>query len=146
MALFKISKGTAAQLTTGAKSRYAREGSAWFTTDDGRFYIDIAGDGETTAAQIGVNRIPLTAAASGSLENMLTLVLGDLVNGTIYTYDGSTPTSITISPSAIGAVDKTGDTMTGFLTLHADPTNAMHAATKQYVESYASVVTIRRWS
>jgi len=28
-----------------------------------------------------------------------------------------------------------GDTMTGFLTLHADPTNNLHAATKQYVDS-----------
>jgi hypothetical protein len=31
-------------------------------------------------------------------------------------------------------VDVTGDTLTGFLTLHADPSNAMHAATKQYVD------------
>ena len=29
---------------------------------------------------------------------------------------------------------KAGDTMTGFLTLHADPTLALHAATKQYVD------------
>ena len=34
----------------------------------------------------------------------------------------------------IGAVAKAGDTMTGFLTLHADPTAAMHAVTKQYVD------------
>lgn len=32
-------------------------------------------------------------------------------------------------------VDKAGDTMTGFLTLSADPTNTLHAATKQYVDS-----------
>ena len=37
--------------------------------------------------------------------------------------------------SSIGAVARAGDTMTGFLTLHADPTAAMHAATKQYVDS-----------
>lgn len=30
---------------------------------------------------------------------------------------------------------KAGDTMTGFLTLNADPTNALHAATKQYVDA-----------
>jgi len=29
-----------------------------------------------------------------------------------------------------------GDTMTGFLTLHADPTNNSHAATKQYVDGF----------
>jgi hypothetical protein len=31
-----------------------------------------------------------------------------------------------------------GDTMTGYLTLHADPTNAMHAVTKQYADALAS--------
>lgn len=31
-------------------------------------------------------------------------------------------------------VDLAGDTMTGFLTLHADPTSNLHAATKQYVD------------
>lgn len=32
-------------------------------------------------------------------------------------------------------VAKGGDTMTGYLTLNADPTNALHAATKQYVDA-----------
>lgn len=32
---------------------------------------------------------------------------------------------------------KAGDTMTGFLTLNADPTSALHAATKQYVDTTA---------
>lgn len=31
---------------------------------------------------------------------------------------------------------KAGDTMTGFLTLNAAPVNALHAATKQYVDTY----------
>jgi microcystin-dependent protein len=35
----------------------------------------------------------------------------------------------------LGAVARSGDTMTGFLTLHAHPTANMHAATKQYVDS-----------
>jgi hypothetical protein len=34
-------------------------------------------------------------------------------------------------------VAKAGDTMTSFLTLHADPTTALHAATKQYVDARA---------
>jgi len=32
-------------------------------------------------------------------------------------------------------VQKSGSTMTGFLTLHADPTSAMHAVTKQYADA-----------
>ena len=35
-------------------------------------------------------------------------------------------------------VDKSGDVMTGFLTLNADPTIALHAATKQYVDSHSA--------
>jgi hypothetical protein len=34
-------------------------------------------------------------------------------------------------------VAKAGDTMAGFLTLHADPTDALHAATKEYVDNNA---------
>jgi hypothetical protein len=37
--------------------------------------------------------------------------------------------------ASIGAVAKAGDTMTGFLTLHADPTATLHAATKGYVDT-----------
>ena len=42
----------------------------------------------------------------------------------------------TTSSSAIsGKLDKTGGTMTGFITLHADPTSALHASTKQYADT-----------
>lgn len=34
-------------------------------------------------------------------------------------------------------VNKAGDTLTGYLTLHADPQQAMHAVTKQYVDAVA---------
>jgi hypothetical protein len=35
-------------------------------------------------------------------------------------------------------VNVSGDTMSGFLTLHADPSSAMHAAPKQYVDAVAA--------
>ena len=38
-------------------------------------------------------------------------------------------------------VKTTGDEMTGYLTLHADPTEAMQATTKQYVDSKVPAVT-----
>lgn len=40
-------------------------------------------------------------------------------------------------------VNVNGDTMTNFLTLHADPTSALHAATKQYVDLVASGYTAK---
>jgi hypothetical protein len=49
-------------------------------------------------------------------------------------------TSGLVSKSYVDSADslrvlKAGDTMTGFLTLHSNPTNNLHAATKQYVDA-----------
>lgn len=46
--------------------------------------------------------------------------------------------STTITTSIGEKVAKAGDTMTGALTLHADPTSNLHAATKQYVDTEIS--------
>ena len=67
MALFKVSKGLAKNLITNVPN--AKEGFAYFTSDDGKFYIDISGDGTSaTKAVIGTNRIPLNAYASDVLK------------------------------------------------------------------------------
>lgn len=58
MALFKIEKGLSTNLVNNRP--YAHEGYCYFTTDDGKFYIDIEGDGASQAA-LGVNRIALNA-------------------------------------------------------------------------------------
>ena len=42
------------------------------------------------------------------------------------------------TPDLSSRVAKAGDTMTGFLTLHANPVNNLHCATKQYVDSQVS--------
>lgn len=36
--------------------------------------------------------------------------------------------------------------MTGFLTLHANPTNNLHAATKAYVDSKTAAIVTNIWS
>ena len=65
MALFKISKGLSTNLMTNVPN--AKEGFAYFTTDDGKFYIDIDGSNNTPAI-IGNNRIPLNAYTSDILK------------------------------------------------------------------------------
>lgn len=60
MALFKISKGKAADLAAVK----ATEGFCWFTPDDGKFYIDTA---TADKAVVGTNRICLNADKAGSL-------------------------------------------------------------------------------
>lgn len=63
MALFKISKGLSKNLMTNVP--YAKEGFAYFTSDDGKFYIDVEGDGTSASpAVIGDNRIPLSALST----------------------------------------------------------------------------------
>ena len=44
----------------------------------------------------------------------------------------------TLSGAASSNVLKSGDTMSGFLTLHSNPSTNLHAATKQYVDSAVS--------
>jgi antitoxin component YwqK of YwqJK toxin-antitoxin module len=48
----------------------------------------------------------------------------------------------TVTNSIATKVALAGDTMTGFLTLHADPSSNMHAATKQYVDAATLAITI----
>ena len=82
--------------------------------------------GNTVTDRIATAVSDLVDSAPGALDtlNELAAALGD---------DASFSTTITTSIAE--KVAKAGDTMTGFLTLSADPTNALHAATKQYVDA-----------
>ena len=70
MALFKISKGLKSALPTTYN-----EGYCYFTTDDGKFYID------TTNAAAG--RICLNAAAADKFSDDRTIALTGNVTGTV---------------------------------------------------------------
>lgn len=64
------------------------------------------------------------------------------VDTTALTFNPNTNTiggvDLRLDGVALDNVAKAGDTMTGFLTLHANPTSNLHAATKQYVDTVAS--------
>ena len=59
------------------------------------------------------------------------------MNGVSYVYNGYGWVKGAASAGGGGAqyVMKTGDVMTGFLTLSADPTSGRHAVTKDYVDA-----------
>lgn len=87
MALFKILKGKA----SGLSAKPAVEGYCYFTTDDGKFYIDIA---TASTAAIGSNRICLNAAKADlankadRLTTARTIALSGSVTGSA-SFDGS---------------------------------------------------------
>ena len=111
-------------------------------------YRDVSGNfsaGRITASLIGnvlssatgntvVNTTTTIAKFTGSLtanaDTATKLATIRTINGV--NFDGTQ--SITITDST--KVSKAGDTMSGFLTLSANPTSNLHAATKQYVDTY----------
>lgn len=71
---------------------------------------------------------------------------GTFLKFTRDTYGRVSGTTAVVTADITALVDATyvnvaGDTMTNFLTLHADPTSAMHAVTKQYADSIAQGMT-----
>jgi hypothetical protein len=86
MALFKIFKGPSDRL----QQQKAKEGFAYFTPDDGKFYIDITGDGLTTTPVIGdkiqegVNRVCIN---NGGFMEGIILNCGTAINPSSITPD-----------------------------------------------------------
>lgn len=106
-------------------------GQQWFNTTDGSMYVFDGGSGSPT---------------SGTWTSGSSTVASPIAPGTPrvgdFWYDTSTsPATLRIWDGSSwiavieGAVDESGDTMTGFLTLSGDPINNLHAATKQYVDA-----------
>jgi hypothetical protein len=84
---------------------------------------------------------PITLSVDASTTNQ---------SGKIVARDASGNFSAgTITASLNGAASqnvlRSGDTMTNFLTLHADPVNSFHAATKRYVDNTLTPGRIRAW-
>lgn len=48
-------------------------------------------------------------------------------------------TVLSLARTLPSALPSTGGSMTGYLTLHSDPINGLHAATKQYVDNAIAV-------
>jgi hypothetical protein len=80
----------------------------------------------------GNETITLSGDVSGSgTTSIIVTIADDSHNHVISNIDSLQTTLDSKVPLA-------GGTMTGFLTLHADPTNSFHAATKEYVDTIAA--------
>lgn len=101
---------------------------AWTTplSTSTSFSGDVSGTASTTSVdKIKGTAVTVTGIATGNYLRY---------NGTAWVNSGlvagDVTTALTYTP-----VNRAGDTMTGLLTLSADPTNPLHAATKQYADS-----------
>lgn len=106
------------------------ESNANTYTDDLIGDVTVDGtSGNTVTDRIASAVSGLVDSAPGALDtlNELAAALGDDANF-----------STTVTNAIAEKVAKAGDTMTGFLTLHANPENNLHAATKQYVDNAVS--------
>jgi hypothetical protein len=72
----------------------------------------------------------VTGSVTGNAGTATRLQTARTING--ISFDGSS--NITLPINDTTKVSLTGDSMTGFLTLAANPVNSLHAATKQYVD------------
>lgn len=90
--------------------------------------------GNFTAGTVTAN---LIGNVTGNSSTATRLATARTINGV--SFDGTSNITVTAIDST--KIAKTGDSMSGFLTLSADPTSALHAATKQYVDSRIPVYT-----
>lgn len=102
--------------------------------------IAVASTGRLTVSDAdGVSGNPTldlaTTGVSASTYTKVTVDVYGRVTSATQLGSSDVTTALTYTP-----VNKAGDTMTGLLTLSGDPSNALHAATKQYVDAVASGV------
>jgi len=94
-------------------------------------YVDTAESDAVTTANSYADSL-ITTLKSGASAGYDTFAEIETEIGNV---SGASTSGLTLK------VDKAGDTLTGKLTLDGDPINALHAATKQYVDSQVSSVT-----
>lgn len=94
-------------------------------------------DGVTSSIQTQLNsKAPLASPTFTGTVSGITKAMVGLANADD-TSDANKPVSTAQQTALNAKANLSGDTFTGFITLHADPTQALHAATKQYVDAVA---------
>lgn len=115
---------------TGTTSAAANTGTQVF--DTGVYLGTEAGQlvaAKFTGALDGNARTAARATTADQFTNSRSIKIGNTSRS------DSGNNGLTWTLAELGAVNKGGDTMTGLLTLKSDPTSALHAATKQYVDN-----------
>jgi hypothetical protein len=97
-------------------------------------WIDLLiGDGTVNGSTGNTVKDRIDSAVAGLVDGAPDLL--NTLNELAAAINDDASFSSTITTSIGGKVSKSGDTMTGALTLNADPTSNLHAATKSYVDN-----------
>lgn len=147
----QVSVVSAPKWTTARSFTFTGDATGSAASVDGSANVSIAMTGVQAAKWTTGRTISLTgdvtgtsAAFDGSAALSFATAIGA---GVIVDADVSSSAAIAQSKVASLTTDlaarvlKAGDTMSGFLTLSADPTSAMHAATKQYTDNKIAIQT-----
>jgi hypothetical protein len=118
---------------------------------------NLSGIGSPTAARTALDitapNIPISAIA-GIVATTVQAALAE-INAGKATLAGNSAQTFSVADATLNThaasygqtearyVKKAGDSLTGFLSLHADPSSAMHPATKQYVDATRTGLQIK---
>lgn len=128
--------GTGGALTWTTSNAYSTvTGNSGTTTATGAASLSITG---TAPISVAVTSNTATISASAASTSAAGVVqLSDSTSTSSSTLAATSTAVKSAYDLASAALPKSGGTMTGAISLHADPSSALHAATKQYVDSVA---------
>lgn len=130
--MMRYSRNLISQSITSGSTRFAPSADAVFTALAGKVNTTLTLTINGVSQNLAANRswtVDALPTQTGNSGKFLT------TNGTVASWASLSSTNIT-DALTYTPVNKAGDTLSGFLTLHADPTNSMHAVTKNYVDNY----------
>ncbi len=99
-------------------------------------YVNMVNTTTSGSVNFFNSTVPVTISVDATTTNTANKIVARDSSGN---FSAGTITA-TLSGSASLNVLKSGDTMSGFLTLHSNPTSSLHAATKGYVDSSISSI------
>ena len=98
-------------------------------------YVNMINTSTSSSVSFYNSNIPVTISVDATSTNTASKIVARDASGNFSA--GTITANLTgaVTGAASSNVLKSGDTMTGYLTLHADPSSNLHAATKQYVDN-----------
>ena len=131
-----LKRGTRAQINSAKTSSALNTYEPLWVTDEGRIEMSSAANASVTIARLDDIKVTSVAGRTGDVTLSKTDVgLGNVDN----TSDASKPVSTAQQTALNSKLDLSGGTLTGDLILKGDPTAALMAATKQYVDASGGV-------